>query len=684
MEQKNKKIWIIGGIVLCLIAVIGVTFAFFSTGGSQEQANTFTSGCLNISLTDASSSINLSNTYPITDIEGLEGTSYDFTIENTCNTDTNYQINLESLNEVANSLSADYIKVSLSSDTVGNVISILSDNTQVTPEIDNAYESYNLYTGTLGASETKTYHLKLWLDYDATVEQAANKTYSSKINVIANPEIQVVDNLEATFLSGGLSVVINASSNKVNSINYCNTNDNICNPSKQAEITNNKSLIKIGNEKNITTSLGNLNVINTDKYLVCAQINDSSKIICSNPINTEIDFGKTIEEQDKNVCMYDSHYVYDLTTSKPSTNEENCQNVYFTGIPGMEYVDRTVEDAFSTFTYIPIGDWNEEEKLCTYNGNTVTDIIGNPITDKNRCKDIYTDGNDYLALTKIGSGVFAKSAGSTGLYEEKTQRGSTYYYRGNITNNYLVFAGFYWRIIRINEDGTIRIIYDGKQAYDNGELSVDRQIGISAYNTSYDRGEYVGYTYSEGYQRPNKGQSKETESTIKKELDTWYTNNLQLYDNYISNGIIAGFCNDRNVENEYIWNSQPNSVINYVAFERIYTNKQPTFECNDSNDLYTTKIGLITADEVMFAGGQYGLDSSNYYLYTGTSFWTMSPAGIDNRNTSIVFSVYENGFLITDFDTSYQLGVRPVINLRSDVTITGTGTIQDPYVVQTD
>ncbi len=339
MEQKNKKIWIIGGIVLCLIAVIGVTFAFFSTGGSQEQANTFTSGCLNISLTDASSSINLSNTYPITDIEGLEGTSYDFTIENTCNTDTNYQINLESLNEVANSLSADYIKVSLSSDTVGNVISILSDNTQVTPEIDNAYESYNLYTGTLGASETKTYHLKLWLDYDATVEQAANKTYSSKINVIANPEIQVVDNLEATFLSGGLSVVINASSNKVNSINYCNTNDNICNPSKQAEITNNKSLIKIGNEKNITTSLGNLNVINTDKYLVCAQINDSSKIICSNPINTEIDFGKTIEEQDKNVCMYDSHYVYDLTTSKPSTNEENCQNVYFTGIPGMEYVD---------------------------------------------------------------------------------------------------------------------------------------------------------------------------------------------------------------------------------------------------------------------------------------------------------------------------------------------------------
>ena len=244
MEQKNKKIWIIGGIVLCLIAVIGVTFAFFSTGGSQEQANTFTSGCLNISLTDASASINLSNTYPITDIEGLETTSYDFTIENTCNTDTNYQINLESLNEVANSLSADYIKVSLSSDTVGNVISILSDNTQVTPEIDNAYESFNLYTGTLGASETKTYHLKLWLDYDATVEQAANKTYSSKINVIANPETSVVDTLEAKFTLDDKTLT-SSLSNNVTSATYCTTTTNICEPTTPATITNKTYTIEL-------------------------------------------------------------------------------------------------------------------------------------------------------------------------------------------------------------------------------------------------------------------------------------------------------------------------------------------------------------------------------------------------------------------------------------------------------
>ena len=239
MKKSTKITLLVAGALVILVGIIGITYAFFSTGGSQEQANTFTSGCLNISLTDASSSISLSNIYPVTDIEGLEGTSYDFTITNTCDTSANYSINLESLNQVSNSLSADYIKVALSSDTVGNVISILSDNTSVTPEIDGAYESYNLYTGTLGASEAKTYHLKLWLDYDATVEQAANKVYSSKINVIANSETQVVDTLEATFELNDTTLTSNLTSN-VTSATYCTTTDNICTPGTSAIIDDNK------------------------------------------------------------------------------------------------------------------------------------------------------------------------------------------------------------------------------------------------------------------------------------------------------------------------------------------------------------------------------------------------------------------------------------------------------------
>ena len=153
MKNSTKLALIIAGVLIVLAGVIGITFAYFSTGGVQDTANTFNSGCLNISLTNESTSINLTDAYPITDVEGLETTSYDFTVKNNCNSATNYQINLESLNEQVNSLNADYIKVSLSSDTVDNVISILSSNTSVTPTIDNAYESYNLYTDSLDANE---------------------------------------------------------------------------------------------------------------------------------------------------------------------------------------------------------------------------------------------------------------------------------------------------------------------------------------------------------------------------------------------------------------------------------------------------------------------------------------------------------------------------------------------------
>ena len=269
MKKSTKISLLVGGIAVVLIGVIGITFAFFSTGGKQETANTFTSGCLNISLTDASASINLNNIYPITDIEGLDTTSYDFTITNTCNTDANYQINLESLNQTSNSLSADYLKVSLSSDTVGNVISILSDNSSVTREVANAYEAYNLYTGTLEASETKTYHLKLWLDYDATVEVAANKVYQSKINVIANPEIQVVDTQEATFELSDKILTSNLTNN-VTSATYCTTTDNICTPNTSANISNNSYTVELESNEN--------------NQMVCTRLNGTSKIICSNPL----------------------------------------------------------------------------------------------------------------------------------------------------------------------------------------------------------------------------------------------------------------------------------------------------------------------------------------------------------------------------------------------------------------
>ena len=252
-----------------------------------------------------------------------------------------------------------------------------------------------------------------------------------------------------------------------------------------------------------------------------------------------------------------------------------------------------------------------------------------------------------------------------------------------------MFADKYWRIIRINEDGTLRIIYSGEKSevdaagketvlangYNDGSTDYT-QTQRSAFSSSYNQSEYVGYRYTSENQRPSSTNTG-TNSRIKGRLETWYSNYLQSYDSKIASSSSAGFCNDREMVKGYTWSSQPSSIIYYAAYER-YSNRTPSFECSNSNDLYTTKIGLITADEVMYAGGT---SSSNYgyYLYTGNYYWTMSPFYFSDRS-AYVFFVNSNGSLGNDF-VDYASGVRPVISLSTNNTITGSGTINDPYVV---
>ena len=563
--------------------IVGVSYAFFSVGGSQEQANTFTSGCLNISLTSNSASINLTNTYPITDIEGLETTSYDFTIENTCNTATNYSINLESLNKQTNSLSADYLKVALSSDTVDNVISKLSSNTSVTPEIDGAYESYNLYTGTLKGEESKTYHLKLWIDYGATKEQAANKVYQSKINVIANPETTVVDTLEANFEIDGTTVTSTLIGG-VTSASYCTTTNNICTPTTNVNISNNSYTVEVESKE--------------ENQMVCTKLDETSKTICSNVI------------EGVKLCP---------------EGAEACNAI----LAGKEIKTRNL-----------------------------------PLTTSSKVEDTTT-------------GV---------IYKAQDDWGDTYYFAGNPTDNWVKFANFYWRIIRINGDGSIRMIYQGTSANTTG---TGTQLQTNVFNSSYNRSEYVGYMYTSGQQHGNT-----TDSPIKDVLDSWYSNNLASYADKISKE--AGFCGDREMASGYSWSSQPSSTIYYAGYGRLVQNSSsvnPTFKCSNSNDLYTTSssskgnkkltnpIGLITADEVIMAGGAWNSGNSSYYLYNNANYWTMSPFNFSSNGYAYVFCVSSASRLSYASVDWTSGGVRPVINIASDVEITGSGTSSDPYIV---
>ena len=268
------------------------------------------------------------------------------------------------------------------------------------------------------------------------------------------------------------------------------------------------------------------------------------------------------------------------------------------------------------------------------------------------------------------------------IYKAQDDWGDTYYFAGNPTDNWVKFAGFYWRIVRINGDGSIRLIYNGTSTATTGSSTMINSS--QAFNSNYNRSEYVGYMYTSGQQHGNT-----TDSPIKDVLDNWYSSNLASQADKISKE--AGFCGDRELQSGS-WSST--SSHNYAAYGRLVANSSsvnPTFKCSNSNDLYTTStsskgnkklsnpIGLITADEVVMAGGSWSSGNSSYYLYNNAAYWTMSPRYFSGSNAR-VFAVNSDGILI-DWLVGYALGVRPVINLSADVKVTGSGTTGDPFVV---
>ena len=286
-----------------------------------------------------------------------------------------------------------------------------------------------------------------------------------------------------------------------------------------------------------------------------------------------------------------------------------------------------------------------------------------------------------------------------GIYETTDYDGNpTYYYRGSVENNYVKFAGYYWRIIRINSNGSIRIIYDGTSVHGNGEVSEDRQYGNIQFNTACNDNMYVGYMYTSG-----EAHGTGISSKIKTNVDKFYTDKLVSYASKLDTNV--GFCGDRSTLNLQSGVGAGTISTYNKAYLRV-EESTPTLTCINVSDYYTISsassgnkkstypIGLITADEVMLAGHAGGIFDGGYnhtkknngsYLITGNTFWTMTPAGGYNpfdRNywTARLFGVYDYGGL-DDHDADGTYGLRPVINIRSDVTITGSGTMNDPYVV---
>ncbi len=264
MKNKMVILLIVIGVVLTSTCVASI--AYNSIGGKQELANTFTSGCLSITLDDVSDAINLAKTKPISDVEGLETPGYTFTVKNNCHEEANYQINLETLLDPSQetTLHDEYVRVAIKSDSNDYLITDLNENTSATPSIKGAKKAYNLTSGTLEKDETKEFVLKEWMDYDTTKEQGASKAFQSKINVIAGTNFEVNTKPEIKFNLDENNNMVGSLKGDATEIKYCKSTLNECTP----ETVIDKESISVKMED--------------AKEIVCVSI-DNGDTICSDP-----------------------------------------------------------------------------------------------------------------------------------------------------------------------------------------------------------------------------------------------------------------------------------------------------------------------------------------------------------------------------------------------------------------
>ena len=245
--------------------------------------------------------------------------------------------------------------------------------------------------------------------------------------------------------------------------------------------------------------------------------------------------------------------------------------------------------------------------------------------------------------TTDASGLYSSTATNTG--------NPTYYFRGNVENNYVKFAGFTWRIVRINEDGTVRLIMqDGIN--NNAQHS---------FNLQYDDYAYMYYS----------------NSNAKTRLDGWYQENIGNKSN-LTKKVASGnyYCEQAKAKYSDSWTSGNATMIAYNKYT-------PDFKCSSDGNgkgVVNASVGLLNYDEVVYAGGYCGQNNSNYYLYNSAiTWWTMSPAGFSGSN-SHVWRVITAGD-VSNFNVTNARRLRAVLVIKSDTIISGKGTSSNPYVV---
>ena len=655
--MKKNILFISLSLGILITLGIGFSYSLWNISVSQDNINVATTKCFNVEITSQKNSISLENAYPISNEKGKKLTPFSFTITNTCDIFASYTVNLESLKDTT--LSSKFINAMINNEEIKRLSDYETTDTVNTGSI----ESHTLAKGSLGSGDSEGYTLRIWIDYDTTMEDLDNeiKTFKSKIVVKAQP----------------------SNWNPVDE-GYTTLHDAIL--ANEYQTTPEAAIKKI-------EAKGTPDFSETAPIIIWQKIHGDSIM----KYNSNLPHPNLVGNEQlggKNLTVDDSKFYLSTTyTFDKETGKYDIKN-------GMNYAVTEIENLDKSKNYFFCDNYTLLDKT------TNQLYTGKPITCKKLKKliniTVKTSGTpntqnyalNYLAdYMEYSQTDLESDKSDKGIYMADDDYGTTYYYRGNILNNNVYFAGFYWQIIRINGDGSIRLIYNGTEKNSKG---ISQSIGLSNFNP-WSNPAYVGYMYGNNIGTRENNIKNENNSLVKSLVDTWYEKNLeQGFSNYIA---AAGYCGDRSI---YTGNGySTDNWTNFASEYRLRYNpiKSPTLKCPDkNNDLYTTDdssignkalkypIGLITADELAMAGMVNSRTNLQGWAYNNYNYYTMTPKlYFSSGGAPYMWIMNGDDYNFGEWKIGSDISIRPVISLKPDVKISGgIGTINEPFIIKTE
>ena len=624
MNKDERKRIAYSALLLSVLCIIGVSYAWFRLYLSQSENNRIASRtCFSTTLTEKTSKIDLTEAVPESDENGLRETPFTFTLKNNCAGYIRAYITIDS--EYRTSTSTSYlkdnkIKVNISpTGTTLNPSSLLTDKELI--ELEGSRLGYSIIDIGLNSNEEKTFDLRVWMDSSTTVDEGLNKTWEGKIVVLTEAQ-------------------------------------NVGAPNGWNSAKDGTLLAAIRRDNNVSEPL------TTPGAATSYSINDTfpSRVFNANAYYT---YGDT----------------YKVNGDGTYTIENPKKVKYSEGLSTLKgkYMVSSAYDYSDVLS-------DTDELLETTNKKQLLLI-----------RDTSADGFTY---SKISGGMktFPEETEAV-MASTADDYGTSYYFRGAVENNYVEFANKCWRIVRVTGDGSIKLALfnnntEGNtnpcaEANDSGDAAI---IGSSQFNYAYKDNAFVGLMYgnvgcsngtsanqsactsaggtwtaSTSYANAHANINK---STILKYLEEWYDNNIANYDSYIADTI---WCNDKSTVNDTSFNPLGSTLgtnygyglnVNYYGTTQRIIDAEAVIPLGDSPSLicpndnlggklskYTVndkingngdldkKVGLLTADEIVYAGG--GNVNFSYYLLKNTEntwWWALSPGAF--MATSLAFGVF--------------------------------------------